>query len=381
MPLFSLPAHFSKLWLKLIVLQYTVQEKQYSIHDGNVGVELHVPALLKGEATTKDCGVCGGTDITYGVSATVTNFSHPANVKTVSYVQLWASWESKGRPKDWKVVSTASVINGGLIMGDKDYTICPIPNGDNRFSVTPTLAPTLSPMPTTRNVSTDLRLHDGLDASPMPTPGPTPPRDLTPGPVALPVGRPTAKPTYETEKISCCMGNPGAVYLLACIVKEYPTDILYEKVKHGSKHFDDMCVAMDGVCGTTCGFSADKPKYCTYNNGLGTFDLEDLAIAGESDDDDDAASDHYGKYEMIYDIHLKKSTPLRLIYHCLFLAFMTISALSMWISFLPGIGVDKDPPSPSIRDIEFHVRTGAITFYYPQMITPHSRLCICFISR
>jgi hypothetical protein len=44
-------------------------------------------------------------------------------------------------------------------------------------------------------------------------------------------------------------------------------------------------------------------------------------------------------------------------FHFLFVTFMTISALSMWISFLPGIGRDTDAPSPSLHNVEEHMNT------------------------
>ena len=46
---------------------------------------------------------------------------------------------------------------------------------------------------------------------------------------------------------------------------------------------------------------------------------------------------------------------LGLSFHYLFVTFMTISALSMWISFLPGIGRDTDAPSPSMHNVEEHM--------------------------
>ena len=60
------------------------------------------------------------------------------------------------------------------------------------------------------------------------------------------------------------------MYLVACIVKEFPTQKLYERVPFDAKkRLNDYCVQVDGVCGSSCGFSTAKPKFCQVDDATG----------------------------------------------------------------------------------------------------------------
>ena len=146
---------------------------------------MHAPALEKG-AKSRECAVCNPDGaITYGVTVNVSNYEHPAGVQSASYIQLFASFE----PKDealltWYAVSTAKVLDG-LYEGENSVEVCEKQDSRDTVSDAPTLAPTVS------NSSVSRRLVD------VPAPS----------------------PTYEVETSKCCMGSPGAVYLVACITK------------------------------------------------------------------------------------------------------------------------------------------------------------------
>ena len=145
---------------------------------------MNAPALEIG-AKSRECAVCNSDGaITYGVTVNVSNYEHPAGVQSASYIQLFASFE----PKDealltWYAVSTAKVLDG-LYEGENSVEVCEKQDSRDTVSDAPTLAPTKTP-------SAGRRLVD------VPAPS----------------------PTYEVETSKCCMGSPGAVYLVACITK------------------------------------------------------------------------------------------------------------------------------------------------------------------
>ena len=143
----------------------------------------------------------------------------------MSYVQLLASFAPEGEPKDFYVVSTASVLNGGLVRGDQFLNVCPNPttatvggDDDDDANGTSVAAAAAAAAAATTLLGNGRRriLEDG----PPPAPAPT---------------RPSEK------KGKCCMGAPGAVYVVACIVKEFPDDKLYGKVPWDPKVKPNEC--------------------------------------------------------------------------------------------------------------------------------------------
>ena len=69
------------------------------------------------------------------------------------------------------------------------------------------------------------------------------------------------------------MGQPAAMYLVACVVNQFPTADIFDGVfakKHKKnvhkfeKHkFNEYCVAAAGVCGSPCGFYSNAGlQYC-----------------------------------------------------------------------------------------------------------------------
>ncbi len=303
-----------------------------------------MPALLK-SAAPEDCAIsrngdCADTDITFGAYVNITNFHHPAEVSSVSYVQLLASFTPEKEPTDFYVVSTASVLDGGLQKGDQFLNVCPS-HGSSSASFT-----------SNSSSSSSSSRRSLLQEAPAPA------------------------PTRPSEKRGdCCMGSPGGIYLVACIVKEFPATQLYDKVKFDpTKKLNEYCIQADGVCGTSCGFDTTLPKYCAFGEeSSGSVDDADdvpdsarwwdnddprrgripqrlLMKPSDSEFDDDDAGSVFGSES-------RSSSVLGLFFHVFFIVFMTISALSLWISFLPGIGRDNDAPSPSLYNVEQHMNT------------------------
>ena len=230
-----------------------MSDKPYSIYNDTVGLHLDVPALLSGAAPdscAEASDSCGPSDITFGASVNITNYRHPKGVSSVSYVQLLASFTPNEKPRDWYVVSTTGVLGGGLLEGDSNLQIC---DGDHSKEKTvQTASPTPVPVPPVKGGS------DGAHSTQ---------RALAD---ANGDGSYGDGDDDDAVKTSCCLGSPGAVYLVACIVKDYPAQEIYEKVKFDSKkRLNDYCVQVDGVCGSSCGFSTALPKYCDYDAATG----------------------------------------------------------------------------------------------------------------
>ena len=123
------------------------------------------------------------------------------------------------------------------------------------------------------------------------------------------------------------------------------------------------CVQVDGVCGSSCGFDTTLPKYCLFGD-----DVDDETATTDDDAADDAAAALTDENERwwAHDDPRRGRIPRRLLmkpkssefddddagspfgsesnnksavgqgFHIFFIVFMTISALSLWISFLPG---------------------------------------------
>ena len=147
----------------------------------------------------------------------------------------------------------------------------------------------------------------------------------------------------------------------------------YDKVSFDSKKgLNEYCVEVDGVCGSSCGFATAAPKYCQY--------LESSERVDDVDDDDYTVAngrwpDEPGRGYIPKDLLMnldnefkdddagspftseKGNGLLNTFFHVFFIVFMTISALSMWISFLPGIGRDSDEPPPSLHNVERHMNS------------------------
>ena len=106
-----------------------------------------------------------------------------------------------------------------------------------------------------------------------------------------------------------------------------------------------------------CGIDSNMPQeeFCKQDpNVAGQFMIPDKYLFSESCDDDDESCDDDGG--TVYSPQfLEKSDPLFDAFHVMFLTFMTVTVVSMWISFLPGIGRDKSKPPPSLANLEEHI--------------------------
>ena len=318
---------FWPVWMKLITLRYEEPNVAYNIHNSSVGIYLSAPAL-KADATPSECSVCDASgNIAYDVTVNVTHYEHPKGVTSVSYIQLFASFDTK-KPENWYAVSTSKIL-AGLTKGFNTIDVC---GGDDDF------------YDDDDNDDNSVALNSTSVDDDAPTNKPTP----------------APAPTYSVESKSCCMGSAGAMYLVACIVESYPDNYdLFDKVTIKSKTlFNDICVAVDGVCGKSCGFASNNPQYCEYDEkGRGTIPAE-LLIATDDDDEDTSEDDDFenDRYAVVYTDQFRThdSVYQRLVdsFHVLFISFMTITVISMWISFLPGVGIDPTPPPPTIQNLE-----------------------------
>ena len=82
----------------------------------------------------------------------------------------------------------------------------------------------------------------------------------------------------DQQKSVCCLGQPGTIYLVGCLVPSYPrkaspsTGEYYIKWKGPQLKsddddeeewtFEDRCMAVDSICGGSCGVDVAAPKGC-----------------------------------------------------------------------------------------------------------------------
>ena len=260
----------------------------------------------------------------------------PAQTDSPSYVQLFASHDAVGAPKNWFVANRPGFFDG-LKSGNSSMTMCG--EDPTAFPTThPTLKPTLTKQPT--------------PFTPF-TKSPTPKADGSTAMLSRGLATPANSPTYSSEKSECCMGSTSAMYLVACITNDYPTadifDPAFAKDEKESKHkfkkhkFNEHCVAVHGICGSPCGFSTEFPdsKYCKQLdpvNKPGVFSIpEQYLIGGICDDDDDDSE--YGCDDdnfidtddggwgsgVVYSPQFHTLSLLGNIFHVLFMTFMTIT--------------------------------------------------------
>lgn len=94
--------------------------------------------------------------------------------------------------------------------------------------------------------------------------------------------------------------------------------------------FNSRCVAVHGRCGSPCGFETHtKDKYCNY----GVAGLEGTIPEKYLISDQD-----YSASKVVYSEQYQDGALFGDILHTFFMIFMTITVISMWISFLPGVG-------------------------------------------
>ena len=257
-----------------------------------------------------------------------------------SYVQLLASYDVDGPPTNWFVASTSSLFDG-LTVGNNSLSMCA-----DAPTRKPTSSPALSPTTT-------------LQPSIVPTQIPLPSSASTFGEASgdnadyRRLATPANSPTYMSEHSECCMGQPAAMYLVACVVNQFPTADIFDGVfakKHKKnvhkfeKHkFNEYCVAAAGVCGSPCGFSTRMPdsKYCQEMdpiNNPGVFTIPEHYLFGAICDDDDSCNDdNYIDSDdtgvasgVIYSPQFHSLSLTANIFHVLFMAFMTITVRNWW---------------------------------------------------
>ena len=96
---------------------------------------------------------------------------------------------------------------------------------------------------------------------------------------------------------------------------------------------------MQGRCGSACGFETHtKEKYCDFGGPgdttyIGTIPQQYLISA--------RSSKHAGKH-IVFSEQYRNDNIFGDVLHTFFMLFMTITVISMWISFLPGVGTEAE---------------------------------------
>lgn len=171
-------------------------------------------------------------------------------------------------------------------------------------------------------------------------------------------------------ELGCCLGSPGQMWMVACVMRNWPGTKQGQQVR--GPPFDDRCVALSGVCGTTCGSMIQSPdKQCVNvdaHTGVGTIPQRYLVAdyCGSADDDEncgkgvDAVDDDYAEHikeqkdaEDAYFrlfawetsdsgnenwwayVTIIKDKPF---WHWSFMCMMFMAYTSMVLAYIPGIG-------------------------------------------
>ena len=259
------------------------------------------------------CDQCNGNGdaVRFPVSVTVSNFTP---MDEAAYVVLYVAqnWHDK-----WWQPSYPSIINPVTDI-DQTLDVCQVPQ---QFSGAPSFNPTPKPTNARRRLLSGewnedygaVGVAQGVQDSAMEM-----------GSIASGSQRRLDKPQippktaagslvddfqtddYNTAMLSCCIGSPGQLYMVspsplcvstvegviplessgqmtiyiyisstslfflqvACVHKDWQSVKETMGKKDKGPPFDDRCVAVSGVCGTTCGAELRQPhdKYC--NNGV-----------------------------------------------------------------------------------------------------------------
>lgn len=133
------------------------------------------------------------------------------------------------------------------------------------------------------------------------------------------------------------------MYLVACATPF--EDAHYANIYDGIQGpgFQDRCISLAGRCGSACGVESMAPqgKYCDEK---GNIPLEYL-LDKETFFSKTRRRRHHDRSDRFDSWRTQ-------VYHATFLAFVTMTTIGTWISFLAGNGVTKTPPKPSMAEVE-----------------------------
>ena len=361
---------FAPVWLKLITIQRRDYRERYqSVYNESVKLTMDVSSGMDSKNHDAHCRVCdrryenqAGLNeyaiealqyrgVTYPISAHLEDYQAPEHNGNSPYVLLYGTHDFKV----WELYNQPGMLTG-LQPGQNDVEIC---RGDSLMDddddddgddyddesrKKTTFKDVLQDQVSLIDDSVDgysSILHSTEVFTEWATTAPTTKQQQrTPAPT----------PAYEDTVSRCCLGNPGYAYLVACAT---PYEALaYEQLnaKVAGPPFEDRCVAIEGRCGVQCGVAATAPEDETCINGKIPKGLllspEVLGYGSRKYEN--------RHYDRRHDIESVRS----LIYHTLFVVFVTVMAVSTWISFLPGNGIARNSPKPSMTEIEEYMATN-----------------------
>lgn len=155
----------------------------------------------------------------------------------------------------------------------------------------------------------------------------------------------TLAPTpHDGAHISrCCLGVPGFVYFVACATpfEDLQFANFYSEVN--GPGFQDRCISVASRCGSTCGVDTMAPvdDRCDENGEIPIEHLLDERIFYKKS----RRRRHYDRQDRFESFRTAA-------YHGCFIGFVTMTTIGTWISFLPGNGVTRNPPKPSMAEVE-----------------------------
>mmetsp|Transcript_28146 Transcript_28146/g.36401 ORF Transcript_28146/g.36401 Transcript_28146/m.36401 type:complete len:870 (+) Transcript_28146:28-2637(+) len=356
------------LWLKMMTILPVVK---YSA-DTPYSSSRHISFVHDGISpfgNSEMCDQCDGVSdaIRYPISVKVDNFT---DLDQAAYVVVYVSQDYKGKwyqPGYPAILSAVTAVNESI-------DLCSVPQ---QFTHAPSLIPT--PKPTKES-----------DKDPSPTPAPAvarrkvlnsfeeeedleeeveneePVRRLhTPEGKAGDLDDDFAQDDLSAAQLGCCIGSPGQMYMVACVVRDWPGTSNIGKSVPGPP-FDDRCVTMSGVCGVTCGASVQDPKsHC--EDGIIPQRYLVADYCGDSNDDNDGSHNCGEDVKRVDDDYYQEQKELKKeekryfkllwwlkgnygwfqwadiiteqpVWHWMFMTMMFMAYTSMVLAYVPGIG-------------------------------------------
>lgn len=204
------------------------------------------------------CDQCNGDAdaVRFPVSVEVSNFT---DYDQAAYVILYVAQQYNGK---WWQPGYPAILSAITSMNET-IDVCTVPQ---QFTTAPSLIP-LSRNPThapthapkAESIGSGNRRHmlsSTYDSFEEEEAG----RRLhSPGGAAGRLDDDFATDDLSAAQLGCCIGSPGQLYMVACVVRDWPGTGNVGKTVKGPP-FDDRCVTVSGACGVTCGARLQEPK-------------------------------------------------------------------------------------------------------------------------
>jgi hypothetical protein len=357
------------LWLKMMTILPVV--KYHS--DTPYSSTRHIKFVHDGVSpfgNTEMCDQCDGVSdaIRYPVSVEVSNFTE---LDQAAYVVIYVAQDYKGK---WYQPGYPAILSAVTALNET-IDVCTVPQLHTHApSFIPTPKPTKdsgnnpAPSPVTSSSTRklldsfeeeedqDLEVEDYLEGEEE-----RPRRLHTPLGGAGRLDDDFANDDLLAAQLGCCIGSPGQMYMVACVVRDWPGDSNIGKTVPGPP-FDDRCVTMTGVCGVTCGASLQQPKYhCEDGIIPQRYLVADYCDSEDDDlncgDDVKGVDDDY--YQEQDELNKQEKNYFKLLWwlkgnygwfqwaliiteqpawHWMFMSMMFMAYTSMVLAYIPGIG-------------------------------------------